>query len=84
MYEDIQALKLQNQRIEKRLDQSAADLKALGDLVRELVAQFKDFQKFQARNQEGWGDVPGQVRAIQEQLSQIEAGFCRWPRTSWP
>ena len=73
MYEDIQALKLQNQRIEKRLDQSAADLKAVGDLVRELVAQFKDYQKFQARNLEGVAEVPGQVRAIQEQLSQIEA-----------
>jgi len=73
MYEDIQALKLQNQRIEKRLDQSAADLKAASDLVRELVAQFKDYQKFQARNLEGVAEVPGQVRAIQEQLSQIEA-----------
>ncbi|MBN1938963.1 MAG: tetratricopeptide repeat protein [Candidatus Aminicenantes bacterium] len=73
MYEDIQALKLQTQRIERRLDQSAADLKAVGDLVRDLVAQFKDYQKFQARNLQGLAEVPTQVRAIQEQLSQIEA-----------
>lgn len=77
MYEDIQALKLQTQRIEKRLDQSAADLKTIGDLVRDLVAQFKDYQKFQARNLEGIAETPGQVRAIQEQLSQIEERLVR-------
>ncbi|MCX6566872.1 MAG: tetratricopeptide repeat protein [Candidatus Aminicenantes bacterium] len=72
MYEDVQLLKIQTQRIEKKIDQSAADLKAIGDIVRDLAAQFKDFQKFQARNQEGWGDVPGQIRSVQEQLAQIE------------
>ncbi|MHB8053831.1 MAG: tetratricopeptide repeat protein [Candidatus Aminicenantales bacterium] len=73
MYEDVQLLKIQTQRIEKKLDQSVADLKALGDLVRDLAIQFRDFQKFQARNQEGWGEVPGQIRSVQEQLSQIES-----------
>lgn len=73
MYEDVQSLKLQTQRIEKILDQAAADLKTLAELVRELAGQFRDFQKFQARNQEGWGEIPGQVRALQEQLSQIES-----------
>jgi TolA-binding protein len=73
MYEDIQLLKLQTQRIEKKLDQSLTDLKTLSDLVRDLAGQFRDFQKFQARNQEGWSEVPGQVRAVQEQLSQIES-----------
>jgi len=72
MYEDVQLLKIQTQRIEKRIDQSAADLKAIGDIVRDLAAQFKDFRTFQARNQEGWGDVPGQIRSVQEQLAQIE------------
>jgi TolA-binding protein len=73
MYEDVQLLKIQTERIEKKLDQSAVDLKALGDLVRDLATQFKDFQKFQASNQEGWGEVPGQIRSVQEQLSQIES-----------
>jgi tol-pal system protein YbgF len=73
MYEDVQLLKLQTQRIEKKLDQAAADLATLSELVKELAGQFRDFQRFQARNQEGWGEVPGQVRALQEQLSQIES-----------
>jgi len=73
MYEDVQLLKLQTQRIEKKLDQAAADLKTLGELVTELVGQFREYQKFQARNQEGWSEVPGQVRSLQEQLSQIES-----------
>ncbi len=72
MYEDVQLLKIQTQRIEKKIDQSAADLKAIGDIVRDLAAQFKDFRTFQARNQEGWGNVPGQIRSVQEQLNQIE------------
>jgi len=72
MYEDIQLLKLQTQRIEKKIDQSAADLKAIGDVVRDLAAQFKDFRTYQARSQEGWGDLPAQIRSVQEQLSQIE------------
>ena len=73
MYEDVQLLKLQTQRIEKKLDQAAADLKTLGALVTELVGQFREYQKFQARNQEGWSEIPGQVRSLQEQLSQIES-----------
>jgi TolA-binding protein len=73
MYEDIQALKLQTERIEKRLDQTTADLKAVTDLVRDLLDQFKDYQKFQARNLQDLTEVPTQVRALQEQLSQIEA-----------
>jgi tol-pal system protein YbgF len=73
MYEDVQLLKVQTQRIEKRLDQTAADLKTLTDLVRDLLGQFKDFQTFQARNQEGLRDVPPQIRSLQEQLTQIES-----------
>ena len=72
MYEDIQLLKIQTQRIEKKIDQAGADLKVLGDIVRDLAAQFKDFRIFQARNQEGWSEIPSQVRSIQEQLAQIE------------
>jgi len=73
MYEDVQLLKVQTQRIEKRLDQASADLKTIGDLVRDLAAQFKDFQAFQARNQEGFREVPPQVRALHELLTQIES-----------
>jgi TolA-binding protein len=72
MYEDIQLLKVQTQRIEKRLDQTAIDLKSLTDLVRDLITQFKDFQTFQARSQEGLRDVPPQLQSLQEQLTQIE------------
>jgi TolA-binding protein len=72
MYEDVQALKQQVLRIEKRFDQAADDLRSLGALVRDLVSSFKEFQTAQVRAQDGLKDVPIQVRALQEQLSQIE------------
>ena len=50
MYEDIQLLKIQTQRIEKKIDQAGADLKVLGDIVRDLAAHFNDFRIFHARN----------------------------------
>ena len=54
--------KLQTQRIEKRLDQTAADLKASGRPGPRPAAQFKDFQTVQARNQEGLRDLPPQIQ----------------------
>jgi tol-pal system protein YbgF len=77
MYEDIQLLKQQFARFEKRLDQTADDLRVLRDQVRDLAAQFKSFQAEQARGQENFRNVPPQVQAIQELLSQIENQILR-------
>jgi tol-pal system protein YbgF len=77
MYEDLQLLKQQFARFEKRLDQTTDDLRVLRDLVRDLTAQFKGFQAEQARGQENLRDVPPQVRALRELLIQIETQIVR-------
>jgi tol-pal system protein YbgF len=77
MYEDIQLLKQQFARFEKRLDQTTDDLRLLRDQVRDLAAQFKGFQAEQARGQESLRSVPPQVQAIQELLTQIESQILR-------
>ena len=77
MYEDVQLLKQQFARFEKRLDQSADDLRLLRDQVRELAAQFKGFQAEQARGQENLRTVTPQVQAIMELLGQVEGQIQR-------
>ncbi|MBM3311917.1 MAG: tetratricopeptide repeat protein [Candidatus Aminicenantes bacterium] len=77
MYEDVQLLKQQFARFEKRLDQTADDFRLLRDQVRDLAAQFKLFQAEQARAQENLRTVPPQVQAIMELLGQIEGQLLR-------
>ncbi len=84
MYEDIQLLKIQTQRIEKKIDQAGADLKVLGELVRDLAAQFKDFRIFQARNQEGWSEIPGGCGASRNSWPRSKTAFFNWLPISSP
>ena len=77
MYEDVQLLKQQFARFEKRLDQTGDDLRTLRDQIRDLTAQFKGFQAEQARGQENIRDLPPQVRSVLELLTQIENQILR-------
>jgi outer membrane murein-binding lipoprotein Lpp len=62
MYDDIQQLKLQVQRLEKKADATADDLKAARELLRDLANQFKLFQNEQARGGETLRGLPGQLQ----------------------
>lgn len=73
LYDDVQFLKQQVQRLEKRLDGAAGDLANVGSLVRELVGQFKLFQADQARTQENIKTLPLQMQAFLDRLGQIES-----------
>jgi len=73
LYDDVQFLKLQVQRLEKRLDGAAGDLAGIGALVRDLVGQFKLFQADQARTQEDIKGLPLQMQAFLDRLGQIES-----------
>lgn len=72
LYDDVQFLKQQVQRLEKRLDAASGDVSDIGILVRELVAQFKLFQADQARTQENIKGLPLQMQAFLDRLGQIE------------
>jgi len=73
IYQDVQQLKQQVLRVEKKLDETSAGLKLLGDQVRDLSGQFKLFQNDQARSQEGLKALPGQYQIFLEKLEQIES-----------
>lgn len=73
IYQDVQLLKQQYQKLEKKVDDTADDIKAIRDQVRDLAGQFKLFQADQARNQENLRSLPTQYQAFLERLGQIES-----------
>jgi tol-pal system protein YbgF len=77
LYDDVQFLKQQVERLETRLDGAASDLAAIGALVRDLVAQFKLFQADQARTQENIKGVPLQMQALLDRLGEIQNQILR-------
>jgi len=72
MYEDVQLLKQQYLKLEKKLDAASDDIKVIRDQVRELTAQFKQFQAEQARSQENLKNLPSLYQVLLERLGQIE------------
>jgi len=73
MYDDVQQLKLQVQRLEKKADAAADDLKAVREILRDLTAQFKSFQAGQARSDENLKSLPAQLQVFLEKFGQLEA-----------
>jgi len=73
MYDDIQQLKLQVQRLEKKADAAADDLKAVREVVLDLTAQFKSFQAGQARSDENLKSLPAQLQVFLEKFGQLES-----------
>jgi len=72
VYQDVQLLKQQYLKLEKKVDAAADELKALRDLVRDLAGQFKLFQADQARAQENLKGLPSQYQIVLERLGQLE------------
>ena len=77
MYEDVQLLKQQVLRLDKKLDQAGDDLHQLKDQVRDLLSQFRLFQTDQSKTQEGLRNVPSQFQVLIDKLSQIESSLMR-------
>jgi tol-pal system protein YbgF len=73
MYDDIQQLKLQVQRLEKKADAAADDLKSVREVLRDLTAQFKSFQTGQARSDENLKNLPAQLQVFLEKFGQLES-----------
>jgi tol-pal system protein YbgF len=77
LYDDVQFLKQQVQRLDKRLDAAAGDIGAIAAIVRELAGQFKLFQADQARTQENIKSLPLQMQAFLDRLGEIETQLLR-------
>jgi len=72
IYQDVQLLKQQYLRLEKKVEAVSADINLIRDQVRDLGNQFKLFQTNQASAQENIKNLPSQVQVFLEKLGQIE------------
>jgi len=63
IYEDVQQLKQQYLRVEKKLDEAATSLKLLGDQIRDLSSQFKLFQTDQVGRRRTSSPCPSSTRS---------------------
>ncbi len=77
LYEDVQSLKQQVQRLDKKIDGTVEDLRRLKDLVGDLQALFKGLQAEQAKTGDAVKAVPAQYQALTERLGQIETLLIR-------
>jgi tol-pal system protein YbgF len=77
IYQDIQFLKQQYQKLEKKVDDATDALANLGNLVRDLTAQVRLIQSSQAQSQDKIKDLPLQLQALLERLGQFEADLFR-------
>ena len=77
IYQDIQFLKQQFQKLEKKVDDAAEGLTALGNLLRDLTSQVRLIQMSQAQSQDRIKDLPLQLQAVLERLGQFEADLFR-------
>ena len=77
IYQDVQFLKQQVQKLEKKVDDAAEGLTALGNLLRDLTAQVRLIQTSQAQSQDKLKDLPLQLQALLERLGQFESDLFR-------
>ncbi|MDD8027130.1 MAG: outer membrane protein assembly factor BamD, partial [Acidobacteriota bacterium] len=77
LYEDVQLLKQQVQRLDKKIDTAAEDLRRLKDQLGEMQALLKGLQTEQAKTGDGVRAVPAQYQALTERLGQLETLLIR-------
>jgi tol-pal system protein YbgF len=73
LYEDVQLLKQQVQRLDKKLDSTSEDLRQIKDLFGQLQSAVKALQTDQAKIGDGIRAVPTQYQVLTDKLGQIEA-----------
>jgi tol-pal system protein YbgF len=72
LYEDVQLLKQQVLRLDKKLDAAAEEIRLLKDLAGELRTVVRGLQTEQAKTADAVRSVPAQVQALTDKLGQIE------------
>jgi len=77
LYEDVQLLKVQMQRLEKKLNQSAEDILGLKNQVRDALSRLEKLQSDQAKTQEELRTIPAQFQVLIDKLSQIDTLLTR-------
>jgi tol-pal system protein YbgF len=72
IYQDVQQLKQEFLKLEKRLDAAAEDLRLIKDQLKDLAGQLKFVQSQQARSQDSLNNIPVQYQALLEKFQQID------------
>jgi tol-pal system protein YbgF len=72
IYQDVQQLKQEFLKLEKRLDAAAEDLRLIKDQLKDLAGQLKLVQSQQARSQDSLNNIPAQTQALLEKFQQID------------
>lgn len=77
LYEDVQLLKQQVLRLDKKLDAAGEEIRLLKDLSGELRTIIRALQADQAKTADGVRSVPTQVQVLSDKLGQIETLLVR-------
>jgi tol-pal system protein YbgF len=72
IYQDVQQLKQEFLKLEKRLDAAAEDLRLIKDQLKDLAIQLKLVQSQQSRSQDSLNNIPAQNQALLEKFQQID------------
>ncbi|MGB8951050.1 MAG: tol-pal system protein YbgF [Candidatus Aminicenantales bacterium] len=84
IYEDIQLLKQQILRIEKKIDQNSEDIQAIKEQVQDFLTQFRLYQAEQARTQADLKNIPFQYQNLVEQLKMMNAQLAKISEQLFP
>jgi len=72
IYQDVQQLKQEFLKLEKRLDAAAEDLRLIKDQLRDLAGQLKLLQSQQTRSQDSLNAIPAQTQTLLDKFQQID------------
>jgi len=73
IYQDVQLLKQQVLKLEKKIDATAEDLKQLKDQLGNLATLVRLLQSQQGKSQESLNNIPAQYQSLLEKFGQIDA-----------
>jgi tol-pal system protein YbgF len=73
IYQDVQQLRQDYLKLEKKIDAAAEDLRLLKDQLNNLGGQLKLLLSLQAKSQDTLNNLPAQYQALLEKFEQIDA-----------
>jgi tol-pal system protein YbgF len=72
IYQDVQQLKQDFLKLEKKIDAAAEELRTIRDQLKDLAGQVKLVQSQQAKSQDTLSSIPAQYQALLEKFQQID------------
>ncbi len=73
IYQDVQQLKQDYLKLEKKIDTAMEDLRLIKDQLKDLAGQLRLLQSQQARSQDALNNLPAQFHSLLERFQQIDS-----------